>query len=231
MIKNEANKIAKKPVTDTKTLTTTAAAAAPVSNRAQSTEVDNRRVAPVVKRNETESDECDTVKPMSKIDLIKKFDSKYHQSTEDAVDNKQVLRQTMDSNQKYNTSVEDTLDEVENDENLQNSNSEEFDYKSRTNEYETAANNNYKNGNSEAIIPPKPLPRTSRNNSVSSLSSESGSLSAVNANVLDDANRPVAKPRTTTTSYKVLQNKQTPFSFFFLLKLTNTHNTTRRHVC
>lgn len=208
MIKNDANKCAKKALTSTTTTTTTTTTpAAPIPIRQPVTEVDNRRTNQTTKCNENVDEEADTVKPLSKIDLIKKFDSKYHQSTEDAVDNKQSLKQTVDSNQKYsNTNIDDIAnpdDEIENDENIQNSNDDEFEYKTRTSEYETAANNNYKNGNNEAIVPPKPLPRTSRNNSVSSLSSESGSLSAVNANVQDEANRPIAKPRTTTTSYKV----------------------------
>lgn len=193
MIKNDANKCAKQieiksPVTP-----------APTSLRQQSSEIDNRHAIqkPMNKYNTVDDNDVVT-KPLSKMDLIKKFDSKYKQQSE-LVDNKQSIRSNYANNK------------VENDENIQNSNDEEnsdVDIQSRSSESElttVAKNNNYNNGNTYGTngnenVPPKPLPRTSRNNSVSSLSSEQGiSIS----NPIEEIARPVAKPRTTTTSYKV----------------------------
>lgn len=201
MIKNDANKCAKQieiksPVTP-----------APTSLRQQSSEIDNRHAIqkPVNKYNEVDDNDVVT-KPLSKMDLIKKFDSKYKQQS-DSVDNKQSIRSNYNENQTKNT----IPDEIENDENIQNSNNEEnsdVDTHSRSSESESttvAKYNNYNNGNTygsngNEVVPPKPLPRTSRNNSVSSLSSEQGiSIS----NPIEEIARPVAKPRTTTTSYKV----------------------------
>ncbi|XP_031625117.1 coronin-7 isoform X2 [Contarinia nasturtii] len=204
MIKNDANKCAKQIESKTSVTTT------PTSLRQQSnSEVDNRHVLASAQRTSNKYndaiDDNETSKPLSKMDLIKKFDSKYNQS--ETVDNKQSQRSNYDD-QKINT----IPDDVENDENIQNSNNEETidspDNRSRSSECDSTANNNYKNGNQYGgnnangndIIPPKPLPRTSRNNSVSSLSSEHG-ISI--ANPIDETPvRPVAKPRTTTTSYK-----------------------------
>lgn len=65
-------------------------------------------------------------------------------------------------------------------------------------------NGNYNNGHSNGgngngnKTPPKPLPRTSRNNSVS----EQGTTVINPSNVEDAIGRPVARPRT-STSYKV----------------------------
>lgn len=214
MIKNNANKCAKQTETKaadiaspTTTTTTTATAIRQQSNA--SNEVDNRHAltsniqrSGSIKCNEI-NDDNDAGKPLTKLDLIKKFDSKYKQS--DSVDNKQSHRTNYEDSHKF------IPDEVENDENIQNSNEEidNIEIRRRSGEIEstTVANNNYKNeqahaGNSNGneTVPPKPLPRTSRNNSISSLSSEH-SISI--ANPVEETVRPVAKPRTTTTSYKV----------------------------
>lgn len=186
MIKNDANKCAKQ-VETVKT-----AVVAPNTVRHTASEIDNhQRNAAVNQRTTTksnnETDDSDSIKPLSKIDIIKKFDSKYKS---DAVDNKQSRCEEKNAQ---------ILDEVENDENIQNSNDDD-DQLTKSNDSDSAANNNYKNGNSygngnSEVVPPKPLPRTSRNNSVSSLSSEHGAA-------IEEPSRPVAKPRTTTT-YKV----------------------------
>lgn len=207
MIKNDANKCAKQ--IETKVPVTTTAQS---SLRQQSSDVDNRQTHTTIQRSTAnkynEVDDNDSAKPLSKLDLIKKFDSKYKAS--ESVDNKQSHRSSYEESQKFNT----VPDEVENDENIQNSNSEEVhdvEITSRFSDTEssTVANNNHNNGNTygananangNETIPPKPLPRTSRNNSVSSLSSEH-SISI--ANPIEESGRPVAKPRTTTTSYKV----------------------------
>lgn len=202
MIKNEANKCAKQSEIKGSSVS------APVSVRQQTSEVDNRHALSssiqktVSKYSESSDDQSS--KPLSKKDLIKKFDSKYNKS--ESIDNKQSHRTSYEESQK----IANVLDDVENDENIQNSNNEEIsDVDSGKNlsiESESTANNNYKNGNFSAnangneVVPPKPLPRTSRNNSVSSISSEH-SISI--SNVIEEAARPVAKPRTTTTSYKV----------------------------
>lgn len=210
MIKNDANKCAKQIESKTSVTTT------PTSVRQQSNnDVDNRHVLTSTQRTANkynDVDDNDSCKPLSKMDLIKKFDSKYNQS--ESVDNKSSQRSNYDE-QKINT----IPDDVENDENIQNSNNEETidstDIRCQSDECESTANNNYKNGNQyggnnangNEIIPPKPLPRTSRNNSVSSLSSEHGI--SIAPNPIDESTvRPVAKPRTTTTSYKVQDTPQ-----------------------
>lgn len=212
MIKNDANKCAKQ-------IETKAPATAPSSLRQQCSDVDNRQTHTTNQRTAnkySEVDDNDSAKPLSKLDLIKKFDSKYQQSESvdnKPVDNKQSHRSSYEESQTFST----VPDEVENDENIQNSNSEErldIEIGGRFSESEstTVANNNHKNGNAYGgnangndSIPPKPLPRTSRNNSVSSLSSEHG-ISI--ANPIEETGRPVAKPRTTTTSYKVQHKNQ-----------------------
>lgn len=210
MIKNDANKCAKQ-VETVKT-----AVVAPNTVRHTASEIDNhQRNAAVNQRTTTksnnETDDSDSIKPLSKIDIIKKFDSKYKS---DAVDNKQSRCEEKNAQ---------ILDEVENDENIQNSNDDD-DQLTKSNDSDSAANNNYKNGNSygngnSEVVPPKPLPRTSRNNSVSSLSSEHGAA-------IEEPSRPVAKPRTTTT-YKVFCRIHVSrtvsvlfahFSFFFKKK-------------
>lgn len=204
MIKNDANKCAKQ--IETKAPVTTAS----VTLRQQTSDIDNRQtIQKTVNKYNDVDDNNDSSKPLSKKDLIKKFDSKYKQP--ESIDNKQAHRTSYEESQKIDGAVV-VEDEIENDENIQNSNNEEIndaELRNRSNDAEstTVANNNYKNGNTHSgngngneVIPPKPLPRTSRNNSVSSLSSEH-SISISNA--VEDTARPVAKPRTTTTSYKV----------------------------
>lgn len=226
MIKNDTNK-----QTETKPAITVPAMAPTTMTtvRQPSNEVDNRHaltsnIQRTVINKYNEVDDNDAAKPLTKSDLIKKFDSKYKQS--ESVDNKQSHRTSYEEKHKC------IPDEVENDENIQNSNDESGDIEihrqSSESETNTVANNNYKNENAYAgnsngneAVPPKPLPRTSRNNSISSLSSEH-SISI--ANPVEETTRPVAKPRTTTTSYKVLPT--TTFyqlfctvSVFFLLHI------------
>lgn len=205
MIKNNANKCAKQSEIKV------SAVSASVSVRQQTSEVDNRHALSSTiqktanKYNESTDGNDQSGKPLSKKDLIKKFDSKYNKS--ESIDNKQSHRTSYEESQKIAT----VLDDVENDENIQNSNNEEINdvdcSKNPSIESESTANNNYKNGNiagananGNEVVPPKPLPRTSRNNSVSSISSEH-SISISNA--IEETARPVAKPRTTATSYKV----------------------------
>lgn len=242
MIKNEANKSAKQIETNKAPASTITAPTSSVTNRPQCGDiVDNRHVTSISNRSAKYSevqqpDECDNDagKPLSKMDLIKKFDSKYKQ-TEQTIDNKQSQRASFhEESQKTNV----IPDEVENDENIQNSNNEEINDVETTRDVESTsvANNNYKNGNSTTygsnangndIVPPKPLPRTSRNNSVSSLSSEQSV--SISSNPIEDCNvRPVAKPRTTTTtSYKVQHFSDTSFVLFFLYTQTHLFCTNR----
>lgn len=216
MIKNDANKCAKQIEMAVKT-----ANVSPNTVRQTDSENDNNRSIAASQRvtykpTDNQNEENDSVKPLSKIDIIKKFDSTYKSNT-DAIDNKQ-------SRYEESPKYVQNIDEVGNDENIQNSNSFDAQNKTRSNELDSATNihckngNSYGNGNTE-VVPPKPLPRTSRNNSISSLSSEQG----VNA-AIEESNRPVAKPRTTTTatatSYKVQLNTKLLFShrfrYFFL---------------
>lgn len=275
MIKNETNKCAKQQI-DTKPPVSGGASAAVAQQPAavtaislkrqqqQCSDIDNNRHAPSQQQHtsipqrtvnrftdEVDDNECDQ-KPLSKSDLIRKFDTKYKQT--ESVDNKPVHhRSSYEESQSFQ--CENDSDELENDENIQNSNSEEvahdFDeHRNRFSESEstTIANNNYANANANAnanvnaysggstnangneTIPPKPLPRTSRNNSVSSLSSEH-SLTIANT-IEESAGRPVAKPRTTTTSYKVhlLYPSNISFSYIFrFAHCTRTDTRTKEH--
>lgn len=226
MIKNDANKCAKQ-IHETKSTSVTTAS---VTLRQQTSDIDNRHAIQKSVNKYNEVDDNDSVgKPLSKKDLIKKFDIKYNQPN-NTVDNKQSHRTSYAEDSQNINPID--VDEVENDENIQNSNNEEINVTELRNrpandavvESTTVANNNYKNGNTlsgngngNEMIPPKPLPRTSRNNSVSSLSSEH-SISISNIVVVEEttnAARPVAKPRTTTTtSYKV-QHPHTSITLLF----------------
>lgn len=238
MIKNDANKCAKQ--TETKAQAVAAPASSAINRTQSNDNVDNRHAISTSQRAANKYSEVqpqddyenDSGKPLSKMDLIKKFDSKYKQS--EPVDNKPSQQRSSfhEESQKTNT----IPDEVENDENIQNSNNEEINdveqttRRSNESESTTVANNNYKNGNTtygsgananangNDIIPPKPLPRTSRNNSVSSLSSEH-SISISSNPIEDSTVRPVAKPRTTTTSYKV---QSTTDTFYFTITFCTT---------
>lgn len=261
MIKNETNKCAKQQI-DTKPPVSGGAAApaqppvaavTTISSKRQQqpcSDIDNNRHVSSQQQqqltsinrytDEVDDNECDQ-KPLSKSDLIRKFDTKYKQT--EAVDNKAVHHRSSYEESQAFQCVNDS-DELENDENIQNSNSEEatHDFDERRNRFtecepSTIANNNYANVNAIAnsnvysggstnangndAIPPKPLPRTSRNNSVSSLSSEH-SLSIANT-IEESAGRPVAKPRTTTTSYKVhlLYPSNIFFSYIFVLHIAH----------
>lgn len=118
---------------------------------------------------------------LSKIDIIKKFDNKYKDEEE------KQLKKTEQSILQH-----DNIEEQKN-------NPEELD--------EKEAIGYIKNGHgTNGTTPPKPLPRTSRNNSVS----EQGT------GVADDGTpRPVARPRTSAT-YKVDDEKKFNRSQLFL---------------
>lgn len=266
MIKNETNKCAKQQI-ETKPPMAGGATAQPpptvtafTSKRQQQqcNDIENNRhvssqqhTSSIQQRavnrytDEVDDNECDQ-KPLSKSDLIRKFDTKYKQT--ESVDNKPVHhRLSYEESQSFQCANEP--DEIENDENIQNSNSEEathdFDeYRNRFSECEssTIANNNYANANASVnaysggstnangneTIPPKPLPRTSRNNSVSSLSSEH-SLSIANP-IEESIGRPVAKPRTTTTSYKVHLLSTKHFFSFCFAHCTHAHKKKHTHI-
>lgn len=118
--------------------------------------------------------------PLSKIDIIKKFDNKYREEHEKMAKLKDDRPETAEIIEK------EVFEEVQ---------STEKDLPSPVPQSQT------KNGHT---TPPKPLPRTSRNNSVS----EQGN-GVVLTEELNDKSifpRPVARPRT-TTSYKVRRVK------------------------
>lgn len=198
MIKNDANKLVK-PVDVAKPVTATAPATKVPYQRPAVTEVDNHNASGYGKPNHSSDRTAGDSRPLSKLDIIKKFDG-HNKSTTSAeqVDNEPTVRRTKcPDTPKYTD--DDPLDECENNENIQYANDEA----DKPNESDSITNNNneYNNGNTEVVVPPKPLPRTSRNNSASSLSSEYGFGASANAN--EEIGRPIAKPRTTTTNYKV----------------------------
>lgn len=94
-------------------------------------------------------------------------------------------------------SVENNAEDINEDEPELNSRSLEKSDSVETPENSSEGNEiNGKHQNGS--IPPKPLPRTSRTNSVSDQGNDE-----IN-NGSNGGNRPIAKPRTTTSSYKVL---------------------------
>ncbi|KAG4075646.1 hypothetical protein HA402_003471 [Bradysia odoriphaga] len=112
--------------------------------------------------------------PLSKIDIIKKFDNKYREEHEKMTTKlKDERPETADILEK------EVFEEVQ---------STDKELPSPVPQGQT------KNGHT---TPPKPLPRTSRNNSVS----EQGNGVVVMEEINDKIPRPVARPRT-TTSYK-----------------------------
>ena len=160
MIKNQANKPIKSVNTATTAIKTTAA-------NIISDDDDNR--------NTYDVDAGD--KPLSKLDIIKKFDNKYKvDKIEESVKNeKAALEECLDNDCKNMAAGDD-------------SNSEE-----------DASRSDHSAGNGAGTpgsVPPKPMPRTSRNNSTCS---DQGFI------MLGDevTPRPVAKPRTSASSYKV----------------------------
>lgn len=239
MIKNEANKSVKLSTTATPSVTKT-----PISIHHQSKNEDEKRTIFPQKINQQNSNDDDNVKPLSKIDIIKKFDNKFKMDKndehltktqppvarvapatvkhdkflfndnlekEESLDYRKTKNIFDDGNNAEEKSVKEASD-------MDNANSDD-DYNNEeirqdSLEHRSSLSNNifHKNGCSDngsiitsttGVIPPKPLPRTSRNNSISS---DQGS---VHVSTSDDSlgsdkmARPVAKPRTTTTSYKV----------------------------
>lgn len=184
MIKNETNRQANKPKPLTTTTPTTSLyqKTAKISNDS----VVNRpvHVAPVVQ-------------PLSKVDLIRKFEAS--QTKESAPSN--VHQAIIDSEKK-------SIEKPDDDEQAHSSNSDEYDNDSGNQSDNNNSNSRNGHGNNNGgPVPPKPLPRTSRNNSISSTSSDQGVTLSI-ANVAHDEPqigvvRPVAKPRTTAASYKV----------------------------
>lgn len=199
MIKNDANKCVK-PVEVAKPT---------IAHHKPAADIENHKVHAI---SQDKTHVSSDIRPMSKIDIIKKFDGS--NKTSDQTDNDALVRRAKRTETpKYTDNDPDA--ECENNENIENA-SYEDNAKGQPNENDAFANNNnkYDNGNTEVATPPKPLPRTSRNNSVSSLSSEYG-IGAPANNANDEIARPVAKPRTTTTNYKV--------HFYITTSLSHTH--------
>lgn len=184
MIKNEANRVIRKQTETTATN--------PVRQSQRASKIvndnDNRRSpSPPPKHRPSERDE--DAQPLSKLDIIKKFDNKVKRgdSSGEQVPKRGPLHagKTPDA------------DHPKNDNGLA-SNSGDHIYASQTDGALARNRNDSENGNTCGnAVPPKPLPRTSRNNSISSLSSEQGNTEE------STGPRPVAKPRTTASSYKV----------------------------
>lgn len=184
MIKNDTNRLVKqsKPLG---TMTT-------ASIHQKSTLISNEPIA-----NRKANIDNKVTQPLSKLDIIQKFDEKTKDTSPMTAPPK-----TLPDDAKFHEKHDE-------DEQAHSSNSDEFDNDSGN---QSDNNNSYKNGhgngngnNNSGPVPPKPLPRTSRNNSISSISSDQGaalSVGAVNDETVGGV-RPVAKPRTTTASYKV----------------------------
>lgn len=115
--------------------------------------------------------------PLSKIDIIKKFDNKYREEHEKITKLKDERPETAEILEK------EVFEEVTTEKELPS----------------PVPQTQVKNGHT---TPPKPLPRTSRNNSVS----EQGNGVVLTEEIVDKIPRPVARPRT-TTSYKVRRAK------------------------
>lgn len=116
--------------------------------------------------------------PLSKIDIIKKFDNKYREEHEKTTKLKDERTENAEILEK------EVFEEMQ---------STEKELPSPVPQCQA------KNGHTS---PPKPLPRTSRNNSVS----EQGNGVVSAEELVDKIPRPVARPRT-TTSYKVRREK------------------------
>lgn len=182
MIKNEANRVIKMQTNDS----TVRQKASIIVN-----DNDNNRRTPSPQPNHHQLNN-DEFQPLSKLDIIKKFDNKLKKT--ESSSEQQLAKHKIQSTTKTN----DMEQHNKNDNNGIASKSGDNIYASQTDGILVRHKNDNENGNQCGnAIPPKPLPRTSRNNSISSLSSEHGNI--------DDSNgsRPVAKPRTTASSYKV----------------------------
>lgn len=202
MIKNESNKMVKQ----TSNVTKNAAISVHQSGKIILNDTDNRTIDVSPKSKHSEKFD-ENSKPLSKIDIIKKFDNKYAKTDEST-------KYSMQSQQRSPINDNQFDEKNDDEENAQTMNNDEIiDNNDCDNQLDGSAsmintinNNNHKNGhgmdsvNNGGTVPPKPLPRTSRNNSISSLSSDQGTLTCT-----DESGRPVAKPRSNTASYKVVQ--------------------------
>lgn len=241
MIKNEANKAVKLTTSATPPTTTTPASIHQQSNVLKNE--DEKRTIFIQKMNQQKSSDDDNVKPLSKIDIIKKFDNKYKTEKNDEIatkvqppvariapatvkHDKFLINDNLENEENFNNrktkkifddvNTEEKSTKEANDNDNGNSDDDYINDEIRQDSSEPrsplSSNNFHKNGCSDngssitstaGVIPPKPLPRTSRNNSISS---DQGS---VQVSTSDDSMgsdkmiRPVAKPRTTSTSYKV----------------------------
>lgn len=163
-------------------------------------ELDNRLISNRTKSND-EIDE--SAKPLAKLDLIKKFDQKYKAEIVGAA----PVISSVPTPKKETICIKEAANiaaHIENDNGDQLS-STDYEYSTASNKL-AQGNENGSNGCGQ--VPPKPLPRTSRNNSVSS---DQGFVM-----IGDEITpRPVAKPRSTSISYKVyiLFSKHPPLCF------------------
>lgn len=131
-----------------------------------------------ITKQKLKEEETDNI-PLSKIDIIKKFDNKYREEHEKMTKLKDERPETAEILEK------EVFEEVP---------TAEKDLPSPVPQAQV------KNGHT---TPPKPLPRTSRNNSVSE---QGNGVVLTEAEIVDKIHRPVARPRT-TTSYKVRRAK------------------------
>lgn len=134
-----------------------------------------------ISKQKLKEDDTDSI-PLSKIDIIKKFDNKYRDELEKIAKLKDERPEAADISEKeVSEEVQPVGKELPS----------------------PVPQTQVKNGHT---TPPKPLPRTSRNNSVS----EQGNGVVATEEIVDKIPRPVARPRT-TTSYKVRRTKNFVF--------------------
>lgn len=196
--------------TTTTTATTMAAAKAstPSTNYAPSNliahdEENNRLISHKTKSNNDVID--DIAKPLSKNEIVKRFDNKFKNDTSAAATPTIVKATSTDNNKCIeefdDLLVTDNIDEIDDNTNIDDDARIDdqltpIDLYSNVASEKIGHENGGSNGNS-GHAPPKPMPRTSRNNSVSS---DQGFVMIVD----EIQSRPVAKPRNiTTTGYKV----------------------------
>lgn len=138
---------------------------------------------------------------LSKIDIIKKFDNKYKEDIE------KMLKKDDEKLQDNNRIIDKMCTSVSSEKLLSNNdtydnlivNHDSIVESQCVEDHFSPTKNGHSNGTTPTTTPPKPLPRTSRNNSVS----DQGN------NITDDYDnksgiRPVARPRTSAT-YKVVK--------------------------
>lgn len=166
-----------------------------LSNLIAHDEENNRLMSSQMSKMNNDDAIDDIAKSLSKNEIIKRFDNKFKNeavATVTACDNTKNMEKFDDALVIDNVDVIDNNTNIDDDDDLNEDELLPVDVHANA----MPAKNGHDNGRN-AQVPPKPLPRTSRNNSVSS---DQGFVMVGDEIQL----RPVAKPRNmATTSYKV----------------------------